>query len=155
MPPAIDSTQEPSKNIAGMPAWMLYSLLTILLWGAWGALSKVVSDAVDTNTNQVFFALGLLPLIAIVLRSPRLKVGNSLRSGKAWAFFTGLLGGTGNIAFFQALGDGGKASIVVPATALFPVVTVLLAVTVLRERLGKLQMVGLALTLVAIYLLSS
>jgi transporter family protein len=65
-----------------------------------------------------------------------------------------ILGGTGNIAFFHALGMGGKASIVSPVTALFPVVTVILAVTLLHERVGTAQKVGLALALVAIYLLS-
>jgi transporter family protein len=155
MTPGIEATHKSSKNLAGMPAWLVYSLLTIVLWGVWGVLSKVVSSAVDANTNQVFFALGLLPIIAIVLRSQRLSQGTNRRTGMTWAFFTGILGGLGNVAFFQALEAGGKASIVVPATALFPVVTVLLAVTVLRERLGKLQIAGLALTLIAIYLLSS
>ena len=49
---------------------------------------------------------------------------------------------------------GGQASIVVPVTALFPLVTVILALTLLRERLGRAQLAGLALALVAIYLLS-
>jgi uncharacterized membrane protein len=62
--------------------------------------------------------------------------------------------GSGNIAFFHALVIGGKVSIVVPATALFPIVTVILATTVLRERLGKLQILGFVLALIAIYLLS-
>ena len=141
--------------IAGMPRWLAFSLLTILLWGAWGAVSKVASDGVDANTNQIFFTIGLLPLIVLVWRSPRLRGGgHQRRSGIAWAFLTGILGGTGNIAFFRALVVGGKASIVVPATALFPLVTVLLAVVFLRERLGRAQIFGLILALVAIYLLS-
>jgi len=49
---------------------------------------------------------------------------------------------------------GGKASIVSPATALFPVVTVILAVTLLHERVGTAQKIGLVLALTAIYLLS-
>lgn len=141
--------------ILGMPRWLAFSLLTILVWGAWGAVSKVASDGVDANTNQVFFTFGLLPLIALVWRSPRNAAGGSgRRVGIAWAFLTGILGGTGNIAFFRALWMGGKASIVSPVTALFPLVTVILAVTFLRERIGKTQLAGLALALVAIYLLS-
>jgi transporter family protein len=76
------------------------------------------------------------------------------RAGIGWAFLTGILGGTGNIAFFRALVSGGQASIVVPVTALFPLVTVILALTFLRERLGRAQIAGLVLALVAIYLLS-
>ena len=63
-------------------------------------------------------------------------------------------GGAGNIAFFHALVMGGKASIVGPVTALFPLVTVILAVTLLHERIGTAQKIGLALALAAIYLLS-
>jgi len=70
------------------------------------------------------------------------------------AFATGILGGTGNIAFFRALVLGGKASIVSPVTALFPLVTVILAVTLLHERIGSAQKIGLGLALIAIYLLS-
>lgn len=145
-----------AKKLGGIPAWLAYSLLTIVVWGAWGALSKVASADVDTNTNQIFFTVGLVPLIAIVLvKSKTLKSGQDRRAGMAWAFLTGILGGTGNLAFFQALVIGGKASIVIPATGLFPLVTVLLAAIFLHERLGNPQKIGVAAALAAIYLLST
>jgi transporter family protein len=75
--------------------------------------------------------------------------------GAFWAFLTGILGGLGNLAFFLALGKGGEASIVAPVTALFPMVTVLLAVLFLKERLARAQWAGLALAFAAIYLLSA
>src|SRR5262249_39308295 len=106
-----------------MPRWLAFSLLTILFWGIWGAVSKISSDAIDPNTNQVFFTFGLLPLILLVWRSSLTntkKQGHN--AGIAWAFSTGILGGAGNIAFFHALGIGGKASIVAPVTALFPLI---------------------------------
>jgi transporter family protein len=142
-------------KILGMPRWLAFSLLTIFVWGAWGVVSKVASGGVDANTNQVFFTFGLLPLILIVWRSPRMAdTKQGRRVGIAWAFLTGILGGAGNIAFFHALVIGGKASIVSPVTALFPVVTVILAVTLLHERIGTAQKIGLVLALTAIYLLS-
>jgi transporter family protein len=155
VPPPPASERSSVATLAGLPRWLAFSLLTIVCWGAWGAVSKVASDGVDANTNQIFFTLGLLPLIVYVARSPRLKGGSGRRAGIGWAFLTGILGGTGNIAFFRALGVGGQASVVVPATALFPVVTVILALSFLRERLGRAQIAGLVLALVAIYLLST
>ena len=141
--------------LVGMPAWLAYSLLTILLWGAWGAVSKVASSGMGANTNQVYFTIGLLPLMVLLLPVARRgAAGPQRRAGIAWAFVTGILGGVGNIAFFRALGSGGNVSIVAPATALFPIVTVILAITLLRERISKQQMAGFALALVAIYLLS-
>src|ERR1700716_1340773 len=142
-------------KILGMPRWLAFSLLTILAWGAWGVVSKVASAGVDADTNQVFFTFGLLPLILIVWRSPRIGGADKRRRvGIAWAFLTGILGGAGNIAFFHALVIGGTASIVSPVTALFPLVTVILAVTLLHERIGTAQKIALVLALTAIYLLS-
>jgi len=139
-----------------MPKWLWYSILTTVFWGAWGVVSKVASAGVDANTNQVFFMLGILPLTLAVLRSPRIAVGGQQRRvGIFWAFLTGILGGIGNIAFFHALVIGGKASIVIPVTGLSPLVTVIVAVILLKERLGMSQKIGVAAALVAIYLLST
>ncbi len=85
----------------------------------------------------------------------RRKPAEHRRIGIFWAFLTGILGGVGNLAFFQALVKGGNASVVAPVTALFPMVTVLLAIIFLKERLGRIQWIGLALAFVAIYLLSA
>jgi transporter family protein len=120
----------------------------------WAAISKAISDDINAYTNQVLFAIGLLPVILVVYRSPRLLGGTNRKRGILYAFITGVLGGTGNIAFFKSLMVGGKASVVVPATSLSPVVTVLLGYFVLRERLTASQKLGLVLAIVAIYLLS-
>jgi transporter family protein len=71
-----------------------------------------------------------------------------------YAFITGVLGGTGNIAFFKALSSGGQASIVVPATSLTPLVTVILGYVFLKEKTNTLQKIGVVLALIAIYILS-
>jgi bacterial/archaeal transporter family protein len=136
------------------PAWLVYSILTLLLWGIWGATSKAISDDINTYTNQVLFSLGVTPLILLVAFSPRLKGGTQRKRGIFYAFITGILGGTGNIAFFKSLMVGGKASVVVPATSLSPVITVLMGYFILKERLTTVQKVGFALAMLAIYLLS-
>lgn len=125
----------------------------------WGLVSKIASAGVDAYTNQLLYTAGLIPLMAFVAWVAHRHRADDPKerraSGASWAFFTGILGGLGNIAFFQALVLGGKASIVAPVTALFPMVTVVLAMLVLRERLGRLQWIGLALAFAAIYLLSA
>jgi drug/metabolite transporter (DMT)-like permease len=67
---------------------------------------------------------------------------------------TGVLGGSGNVAFYLALAGGGKASIVVPLVGLAPLVTVVLALVILKESLTKAQVAGLGVALISIYLLS-
>lgn len=141
-----------------VPKWLVWSLITILLWGTWGLVSKIASAGLDASLNQLLYTAGLAPLLVFAIvtvhRREAGKPNAGRAAGGAWAFFTGILGGVGNIAFFLALARGGKASVVAPVTALFPMVTVLLALAVLRERLGRRQWAGLALAFVAIYLLS-
>jgi len=137
-----------------MPRWLIYSLLTILLWGAWGVQSKLMVDRTSAYTNQVVFTFGLaLPAGLALVSKRRFQARNAAR-GLVYAAATGLLGGLGNVAFYMAL-ESGQASVVAPLTALFPLVTVLLALVVLKERLNRGQLAGLALALAAIYLLST
>ncbi len=151
----VDATRPTRK----LPAWLLWSLVTIVLWGTWGLVSKIASAGVDAYVNQLLYTAGLTPLLIFVAWTVHKRSGGDKREGRGrgvfWAFLTGILGGVGNIAFFQAMVKGGKASVVAPVTALFPMVTVLLALLFLKERLGRRQWVGLGLAFVAIYLLSA
>src|SRR3989454_11910596 len=100
------------------------------------------------------FTIGLVPVLSLVVHSPRLAGGKSRKHGIFYAFITGILGGAGNILFFKSLTMGGRAAVVVPMTSLSPLVTVILAFLVLRERISASQIIGLAVAVVAIYLLS-
>jgi bacterial/archaeal transporter family protein len=137
-----------------VPAWLWLSLLTILLWGAWGIQSKLIVDRISPWMNQVLFPLGLVPVLAAMAFSKRVHEGTEKRRGAGYAILTGLLGGAGNIAFYVALQKGGQVSVVVPLTCLFPLVTVAIAYVVLKEKLTREQVAGLFVALVAIYLLS-
>jgi transporter family protein len=151
--------QKKMGNLKKIPAWLFWSLATIVLWGTWGLVSKIASAGVDAYVNQLLYTAGLAPLLIFVAWTVHRQSAKDRRerrvAGVSWAFLTGILGGVGNIAFFQALVKGGKASVVAPVTALFPMVTVLLALMFLKERLGRTQWIGLALAFVAIYLLSA
>jgi transporter family protein len=139
----------------GAPAWLWYSLLTIVFWGAWGLQSKLIVERISPWMNQVLFPLGLLPLMGWMLLSKRSREGSNKKLGAVHAFVTGILGAAGNIAFYVALERGGSVSVVVPLTCLFPVVTVIAARFVLREKLTGCQIAGLALALVSIWLLGA
>jgi transporter family protein len=119
----------------------------------WGFEAKLLVDRASPYAGQVLFTFGLVVPLAVVLVSKRRFQGERPRRGLFFAFLTGLLGGGGNIAFYMAL-KGGSASTVVPLTSLSPLVTVLVGVVFLKERMQARQYGGLALALVAIYLLS-
>ncbi len=147
------------NQLKTLPLWLLWSLATIVLWGTWGLVSKIASSGVDAYVNQLLYTAGLAPLLIFVAWTVRKNAEAEKSQGRAagvfWAFLTGILGGVGNLAFFQALVTGGNASVVAPVTALFPMVTVVLALLFLKEKLGRTQWVGLTLAFVAIYLLSA
>ena len=135
-----------------MARWLGYSLLAIAIYGGWGLLGKV------TKLDELFLtALSTIGVVAValaLLASPRLRQGTNLRKGMAFAFITGIFGNLGNLAYLKAL-KLGEASIVAPYTALYPVVTVVLACILLRERLNAIQSVGFLLALVAAALFST
>ena len=135
-----------------MPKWLVYSILTLLLWGGWGILSKVLGNSLTPVETQALSTLGLLPLIIVVLLRRKKETGPRPARGVAIAFLSGLLAGFGNIAYYHALKIGGAASTVTPLTALYPIVTILLAVLFLREKISLLQVAGVAIALLSIYL---
>ncbi len=150
--------KQPRYRWMMLPPWLAFSLLTVLLYGVWGALSKIVSDDMSPFMYQVAFSAGLIPIVVVLLRSPRLSVGSGEKRrtrGKFYAFATGILGGAGNIALYQSLSIGGKASVSVPLSSVYSIVTVILAFVLLKERISSMQKLGLIFGFVAIYLLST
>ena len=82
-------------------------------------------------------------------RAQRWPHGRSLR----WTLVSGPFDMTANAIFLVATRYG-DLSLVAPLAALYPVTTVLLALVVDGERLRPLQVVGLALALAALLLVS-
>jgi len=144
--PIASTTVRLGRLRAIVPPWLAFSLLTVLLYGLWGALSKLVSNEMSPSMYQVAFSVGLTPIIIVLLCSRRLTSGSSegtRRRGKIYAFATGILGGVGNIALYQSLSMGGKASVSVPLSSVYSIVTVMLAFLLLKERVSGSQKVGL------------
>lgn len=137
-----------------MPRWFLYSLVTMLLWGGWGVVSKPLATTLSPWQVQCLSTIGLLPVLAVMIASKRLRSGSNRRRGFWQAFAAGIISSAGNIACYQALATGGKAAAVIPLTSLYPLVTIILALALLRERLNAVQWGGIGVSFVALYFLS-
>ncbi|MFL6352291.1 MAG: EamA family transporter [Bryobacteraceae bacterium] len=135
-------------------SWMLLSIATVFRWGSWGLESKIVVDRISPWMNQVLFSIGLLPPLGWVLfwKNLRQTTGET-KKGAAYGLLTGIFGGLGNVTFYLALSRG-KASIVVPLVGLAPLVTVVLALLILKESINRAQALGVVLALLSIYFLS-
>jgi bacterial/archaeal transporter family protein len=133
-----------------VPKWLRYALLCIFWWGVFGFLSKIGSGKASPIQMQILFTVGMLPLVAAALLTGTIDRD---RVGAAYGVLLGVLTGFGGIAYFAAM-QAGKASLVGPVTSLFPLVTVLLAIWFLKERMNKIQLAGIVVGLISIAVLS-
>ncbi|MEO8657955.1 MAG: DMT family transporter [Bryobacteraceae bacterium] len=132
--------------------WLAPALMACLWWGLFGFLAKLGSADVNAYDMQVLFTVGTIPIaIYILVRRAGMQASNK---GRFIGAVIGIFAGVGGIAYFAAMARG-KASIVGPVTSLFPLVTVLLATTLLKERLNRVQMAGIVLALISAALLAT
>jgi len=137
-----------------MPAWFAWSLLALVSWGFWAIIARVIGEALSPAQSQALCTLGILPVIAVLPLLGKKGPARNPKKGTMVALAAGVLSCLGNVAYYYALNRGGKVATVVPLTAMYPLVTILLALVILHERLNRLQLVGLLLSIIAIYLLN-
>jgi bacterial/archaeal transporter family protein len=140
-------------NEALKAKWFWYSALCAVSWGGWALLSKIGSREIPPEAMQFLFTIGVLPVCIILLAARRFRLEKSPK-GISYAVLNGVLSGVGGLTLFAAYHTNGNTSLITASTALYPVITVLLAVTILRERFGVVQVIGLGFAAVAIVIFS-
>ena len=75
------------------------------------------------------------------------------RGGVTYGILCGVATGLGTLGYYAALREQ-NVSLVTPVTGLFPLLTVVLALVVLHERLNKVQIGGMLLALASIVIFS-
>jgi transporter family protein len=143
---SIDSTAKKNADLVKTPAasvrrWWSLCAACLVLWGIWGFLSKLLADRVGAIESQLLFTMGMLPaaLIGIIGLAGRELVMSG--RGIGYGLLNGVLTGVGTLCFFEALSKG-PASMVTAMIAAFPLVTVALAIVLLKERLAWWQAAG-------------
>ena len=135
-----------------VPPWLWLAVVTLIAWGVVGMLQKLSTNHISAESSLIWLVVGFL------LLEPLLYPGAALLHYSAWnitwALLSGVLNALGAWALFAALKSGGKASIVSPLTALYPLVVIMLVPFVLHESITKLQAVGVVCALIAVVLLS-
>jgi len=131
-----------------LPRWLIYALASTLMWGIWAFVVKIDSGRLNPAQLQVLFVVGMFPLLLAALARNRWRVDKD-RLGIFYGVLNGVLATVGMLAFYAAMAKG-KASVVGPLTALFPLFTVAGAVALLHERLNRVQVAGVVVALAAI-----
>jgi transporter family protein len=119
----------------------------------WALLSKIGSREIPPETMQFLFTIGTIPVGIALLIVRRFKLEKSPK-GISYAVLNGVLSGIGGLTLFAAYHTNGNTSLITASTAMYPMVTVILAVAILRERFGLIQVVGLGFAAVAIVIFS-
>ena len=131
---------------------MHYSLLAIVLWGVVGLLQKLGTNRISATSLLIWLTVGFIVLLPLFMHNASLR-GVGAR-GILVGILGGILNGLGSWFIFASLEKGAKASVAVPLTALYPLVTVLLATLFLAETLTGLQWIGVLLALLSGAMLS-
>jgi transporter family protein len=135
-----------------MKPWVLFSFLTLLCWGLWGVFSKLASNYSRPRQTLLFQAVGVVVFALTVLAMERFQIQRS-PVGFAWSFAAGFINFAGFLAFFAAI-EKGKVSTIIALSSLYPVVTILLSILLLHEKITRREGLGIALALAAGWLLA-
>lgn len=133
--------------------WTWYSVLCVICWGGWAICSKLGSTQIPAKGMQFLFTIGTLPVALILTVARGFKFERSPR-GIFYGVANGILSGIGGLALFAAYRSGGNTAVITAVTSLYPMITVGLAVLILRERLNWRQGLGLFFAAIAILIFS-
>ncbi len=136
-----------------MNVWLGNALAALLSWGLWAFFPKLSLSRISPSSSVFYEACGVMltSILVVFLLGPGIDKDVE---GAFYAILTGIFGTIGLYFFFCAVKTG-PISVISALTALYPVVTVVLAVIVLQERLSLRQVLGVLLALIAAALLSS
>jgi bacterial/archaeal transporter family protein len=136
-----------------MQLWLGFSILALVLWGVSGITQKLATNRITSERSFLWFCWAMVALSVVVMLVVHLQWGLG-RLVVISAIAGGALNGLGAWTSFRALESGGKASVVISLVSLYPLLTVLLAVLMLGERLTGLQTMGAFTAIAAAILLS-
>jgi drug/metabolite transporter (DMT)-like permease len=129
--------------------WVFYALITVALWGVWGALAGLSAQHGFPDTLvYCVWSLTMIPPALVVLARDSWKLDVSGRA-VAYGLTVGLLGAGGQMLLFKALTIG-PAYFIFPIISLSPAITIAMSFLLLRERTGKLGALGIVLALAAL-----
>jgi len=133
--------------------WQGIVAIVLVLWGLTAIFWKVTTNYISAESALVCRTVAFLLVVPLVYPGKQL-LHHSFHS-LSYGFLAGLLCALGCLGMFAAMKSGGKASIVAPFSALYPLVVVIASPFVLHESGTVLQGVGVLSGLIAVVLLST
>jgi drug/metabolite transporter (DMT)-like permease len=137
------------NGVISSRAWLANALVTVVLWGIWGAFSGLSPQRGFPETLvYCVWALTMIPPALVVLAQSGWKLDRSPRA-IGYGLAIGLLGAGGQMLLFYAVARG-PAYLIFPVISLSPIVTIALSALLIGERTGRLGAIGIVLALLAL-----
>ena len=136
-----------------MKDWLIPTLLTLFAWIIWGFLPKLAARHIGPQSAMIYQVLGGIIIGIGVLINLRFKVEFNI-PGFSYGLVIGLAGFFGAFMYLVAVSKGPLA-LVAPITAMYPVGAIILGLIFLGEAITTKQGIGIGLSLVAIFLIST
>ncbi len=134
-----------------MKEWILPTAGAFICWGIWGFLPKVTVKYIDPKSAAIYGVFGGILVAIIVFFLLKFRIGvNPI--GISFAVATGFVGSLGALLFLHSVSKG-PVSLIVTLSALYPVLSILLAVLFLNETISIRQGLGMILALAAMALI--
>lgn len=132
-----------------MNSWLVHALGTVLLWGIWGAIIGLPTQrGVPETMSYVVWSITMIPVAVIALRWGGQRLLRD-RKSVALGLSIGLLGAGGQLVLFKAV-QVGPPYLIFPIISLSPAITIGMSFALLRERTGRLGVLGIALALLSL-----
>jgi drug/metabolite transporter (DMT)-like permease len=134
--------------------WLVFALITTTFWGVWGAFTEIPENAGFPGT-LIYVTWSLTMIIPALIGLSRIgwKLEKDRRS-ILYGLLIGFLGAGGQLILFTGAIVNGPAYLIFPIISLSPVITILLSLLLLKEKANVRGIIGIAIALLAIPLLS-
>lgn len=133
--------------------WLAPALIALFSFGLWGFFTKLAIATIDAKSALFFQTIGVMLIGLVTFYFMHFKINLNIK-GASFGLLTGFAYGIGCLFYLIAAGKG-KIVTVVTLTALYPLITLLLAYYFLHESLSVKQTFGIVLALMAILFMSS
>jgi|SRR3989344_8685371 len=144
---------ELKKKKINLEKSVLFALAAMISWGIYLGFVKILVEKVGWFWPN-YLTFGMFPLLFLFIKYKKMKIENPIRSGVFIPFITSIiLVRIAEFSYNYAIGRGSQ-SIVASISGANPILFVLLAFFVFKDKITKQQIAGIIVTLLGIVLLS-
>lgn len=138
-------TKHSDKNTVGK-GWLIYAVLSAFFASLTSILGKIGISGIDSNLGTAIRTVVVLIMawVMVFVTGKQKEIKEITKSGATFICISGLTTGMSWLCYYKALQDG-PASVVVPIDKLSILVTIIFSYFILKERLTKKALAGLAM----------